>query len=102
MEDIHLAFTRFKIEFPDVFAKYEALGKEIHENSGPLPEKTRWLLKIVISASSGHRRALETHLAKGREAGLNDDEIAHALLLLIQTQGLPTFMSAYEVLRDLR
>lgn len=101
MQDIHEAFTRFKVEFPEVYAAYQALGKEIHENSGPLPEKTRWLVKIAISAAGGHRKALETHIAKGRASGLTDAEIAHALLLLIQTRGLPTFMSAYEVFRDL-
>ena len=101
MKDVHEAFTRFKAEFPEVYADYETLGKEIHEKSGPLPEKIRWLLKIVISGSSGHKKALETHIYKGRECGLTDDEIAHALLLLIQTEGFPTFMRAYEVFRNI-
>ena len=102
MKDVHESFTRFKAEFPKVYASYEALGKEIHEQSGPLPEKIRWLLKIVISASSGHKKALETHILKGRESGLTDGEIGHALLLLIQTKGFPTFMRAYEVFRDIK
>jgi 4-carboxymuconolactone decarboxylase len=102
MKDVHEAFTRFKAEFPNVYANYEALGKEIHEKSGPLPEKIRWLLKIVISASSGHKKALETHILKGRESGLTDDEIGHALLLLIQTEGFPRFMRAYEVFRGIK
>ena len=102
MQDIHETFTRFKTEFPKVYAEYEALGKEVHEHSGPLPEKTRWLVKIGISGASRHRKALETHIAKGKEAGLTDGEIAHALLLLIQTQGLPTFMEAFEIFRGIR
>jgi alkylhydroperoxidase/carboxymuconolactone decarboxylase family protein YurZ len=102
MKDLHEALTSFKAEFPQVYADYEALGKEIHEQSGPLPEKIRWLLKIVISGASGHRKALETHIAKGKESGLTDEEIAHALLLLIQTKGFPTFMGAYEVFRGIR
>jgi alkylhydroperoxidase/carboxymuconolactone decarboxylase family protein YurZ len=102
MKDIHEAFTRFKAEFPKVYADYEALGKEIHEKSGPLPEKIRWLLKIVISGSSGHKKALETHISKGRESGLTDEEIGHALLLLIQTKGFPAFMKAYEVFKNIK
>ena len=90
MRDVHEAFTRFKAEFPKMYVDYEALGKDIHQKSGPLPEKIRWLLKSVISGSSGHEKAFETHILKGRESGLTDDEIAHALLLLIQTEGFPT------------
>lgn len=102
MQDIHEALTQFKSEFPQVYEAYEALGKQIHEESGPLPEKVRWLVKIGISGSSGHRKALETHIAKARTAGATEAEIAHALLLLIQTRGLPTFMQAYEVFKGIR
>ena len=97
MEDIHDIFTKFRKDFPRVYSGHEALGKEIHENSGPLPEKIRWLIKIAISGASHHSIALETHIVKGKEAGVTDEEIKHALLLLIQTSGFPTFMEAYSV-----
>jgi alkylhydroperoxidase/carboxymuconolactone decarboxylase family protein YurZ len=101
MEDIHKTFTRFKEEFPEVFARHEALGKEIHEKVGPLGEKSRWLIKIAISAACNHKRALATHIKKAKAAGVSDDEIKHALLLLIPTAGFPAFMKAYAVLDDL-
>jgi len=99
MEDIHEIFTQFKKEFPEIHAKHEALGKEIHENAGPLPERDRWLVKIAISSACGHKRALATHINKARAAGVSDEEIKHALLLLIPTAGFPAFMKAYAVLR---
>ena len=102
MKDVHEVFTTFKTEFPKLYADHEALGKEIHEQSGPLPEKVRWLLKIAISGASGHKKALETHIAKGRQSGLTDAEITHALLLLIQSTGFPTFMGAYEVFKNMK
>jgi 4-carboxymuconolactone decarboxylase len=102
MKDIHEIFSKFKEEFPSVNASYEALGNEIHEKAGPLPEKVRWLLKVVISGASGHRLALETHIVKAQEAGATNEEILHALLLLIQTTGFPTFMEAYSVFKNLR
>jgi len=98
MKDLHPIFTKFKKEFPGIHAKNEALGREIHEASGPLPDKTRWLLKIAISAASQHMIALETHIEKGKEAGLTDKEIGHALLMLIQTVGFPAYMEAYSIL----
>jgi 4-carboxymuconolactone decarboxylase len=102
MKDMHEVFTKFKEEFPSVYASYEALGNAIHENGGPLPEKMRWLLKVAISGASGHRLALETHVVRAREAGATDEEILHALLLLIQTTGFPTFMEAYSVFKNVR
>jgi 4-carboxymuconolactone decarboxylase len=97
MEDLHEIFIKFKKDFPKVYSDHEALGREIHENSGPLTERTRWLIKIAISGASRHTLALETHISRAREAGVTDDEIKHALLLLIQTTGFPTFMEAYSV-----
>ena len=101
MKELHEIFQKFKEDFPRVYSGHEELGIEIHEKSGPLPEKTRWLLKIAISGASRHLSALETHIAKGKEAGLTDDEIKHTLLLLMQTTGLPTFMEAYTVFKKM-
>jgi AhpD family alkylhydroperoxidase len=101
MEDVHRVFTQFREEFPDVFAHYEKLGSEIHEKSGPLPEKTRWLIKIALSAADRHGRALKTHLMKAKEAGVKDEEIKHALLLMIATNGFPAFMEAYAVVKGI-
>lgn len=95
VKDIHQLFTDFKAEFPDIHEKNEALGQFIHESAGPLDVKTRWLIKIGISGAAGHLRALVTHVNAAREAGATEEEIAHALLLLIPTCGFPTFMAAY-------
>ncbi|MDX2499628.1 MAG: carboxymuconolactone decarboxylase family protein [Deltaproteobacteria bacterium] len=100
MENMHEIYTRFKDEFPEVHARHEALGKEIHENTGPLTEKSRWLIKIAISAACNHKRALATHIKKAQAAGVNDDEIKQTLLLLIPTAGFPMFMKAFSVLNN--
>ncbi len=102
MEDIHKIFSKFKEEFPEIHAKQEALGKEVHEKGGPLDGKSRWLIKIAISAACNHKRALETHIRKARAAGINEDEIKHALLLLIPTAGFPAFMKSYAVLKSIK
>ena len=102
MEDIHKIFSQFKEEFPEIHAKQEALGKEVHEKGGPLDGKSRWLIKIAISAACNHKRALETHIRKARAAGINEDEIKHALLLLIPTAGFPAFMKSYAVLKSIK
>ena len=101
MEDIHEIFTKFKEEFPEIYANHEALGKQIHEKAGPLEEKSRWLIKIAISAACNHKRALATHFRKAKATGVTDEEIKHALLLLIPTAGFPLFMKAYSVLKSM-
>ena len=101
MEDLYEIFTKFKKDFPKVHSDHEALGKEIHENSGPLTEKMCWLIKIAISGASRHEFVLETHIMKAKEAGVTDDEMKHALLLLIQTAGFPTFMEAYSIFKKM-
>lgn len=100
MRDLHRIFTQFKQDFPEVYAKYEELGREVHREAGPLPDRTRWLLKVAISAAAGHQRALETHLERAREAGVTAEEIQQALLLLIPTCGFPAFMEAYSTFRN--
>jgi alkylhydroperoxidase/carboxymuconolactone decarboxylase family protein YurZ len=102
MEDIHKIFTQFKEEFPEIHAKHEALGKEVHEKGGPLTEKNRWLIKIAISGACNHKRALETHIRRAKAAGVDEDEIKHALLLLIPTAGFPAFMKSYTVLKSIK
>ena len=99
MKEIHKIFKEFKKEFPDIYKGHEELGKIIHEESGPLSEKIRWLIKIAVSGASGHVLSLETHILKGKACGLTNDEIKHALLLIIQTTGFPTFMEAYSVFK---
>ncbi len=95
MKDIHDIFKEFKEEFPGVYQKHARLGKEIHMESGPLEDKTRWLIKIAISGASGHHRALKTHIEKAREAGVSEEEIKQVILMLISTCGFPTAMEAY-------
>ena len=102
MEDLHEILTIFKEDFPRVYGQHEALGREIHEISGPLSEKIRWLMKVAISGACHHAIALETHILKAREAGATEDEIKHTLLMLIQTAGFPTFMEAYSVYKKIR
>ncbi len=102
MKDLHRIYTAFKRDFPEINAAHEALGEKIHKESGPLPEKVRWLIKIAISGASGHHLALETHIKKAREIGATEEEIKHALLLLIQTVGFPAFMETYQAYKNLK
>lgn len=102
MKDVHEIYTVFRSEYPGLNEKIQESGRALHLEGGPLDERSRCLLKVAISAASGHHRALETHLAAAREAGVSEDEIVHALLLLVPTCGFPSFMEAFSVLKGER
>ena len=81
MEDYYPVFAQFKADYPEVYEKNEALGEYIHQHGGPLDDKTRWLIKLGISAATHRENAVGTHVAKAREAGASEKEILHALFL---------------------
>lgn len=95
MKEVPGLYADFRARFPEIVEKNEALGHFIHEQGGPLDEKTRALIKLGITAASHHQTALSTQVERAREAGATEDEIVHALLLVIPTCGFPTFMEAY-------
>jgi 4-carboxymuconolactone decarboxylase len=95
MRDVPKPYAKFGAQFPEILAKNEELGTYIHENGGPLDEKTRWLVKLGISAAARHQTGVATHTKRARQAGATEAEILHALMLVIPTCGFPTFMEAY-------
>jgi len=93
--DVNEIYTIFKSEYPELNERIEASGRALHVDGGPLDERIRSLLKVTMVAATRYQRALETHLVAARESGVSEEELAHALLLLIPTCGFPTFMEAY-------
>ena len=100
MQDIPKPYAQFKARFPEILQRNEELGQFIHEQGGPLDDKTRWLIKLGISAASRHQTGVATHAKRAREAGATEEEINHALLLVIPTCGFPTFMEAYNQVKE--
>jgi 4-carboxymuconolactone decarboxylase len=85
---------------PEVYEAYSQFGKAIHDQGGPLDEKTRWLIKVAVSATQGLGKAQLTHMIKAREAGCSSEEIEHTILLVAPTAGFPRMMEAMERFRD--
>lgn len=100
MEKIQKNLQYFQEHYPDIYSAYEAYGKLIHEGGGPLDEKTRWLIKVSISATEGAPYALKTHIKKALHGGCSQEEIRHALLLLAPSVGFPKMMEALLVFRE--
>jgi AhpD family alkylhydroperoxidase len=90
----------FKEKHPDVFEAYQNFGSSLHESGGPLDEKTRWLVKIAVSAASQFEYALQTHIERALQAGCTPEEIEHTILLTAPSAGFPRMMSALMIFRE--
>lgn len=84
----------------DIYDAYENYGKMVHENGGPLDEKTRWLIKIALSTDCQNEYSLRTHILKALKCGCTKDEIEHSILLVAPTSGFPKMMHGLLVFRD--
>ncbi len=95
----HLGY--FVGKHKDIYEAYANYGKLIHEVGGPLDEKTRALIKVAVSATSGHSFALGTHIKKALKASCTPDEIEHVLLLTAPSVGFPNMMESLLVFREI-
>jgi len=85
---------------PEIYEAYTQFGRAVHEQGGPLDERTRWLIKVATSSALGYPKAQLTHMIKALEAGCTPEELEHAILLLAPTAGFPRMMEAMERLRE--
>ncbi|WMJ76127.1 MULTISPECIES: carboxymuconolactone decarboxylase family protein [unclassified Sedimentibacter] len=84
----------------EIYEAYEKFGKLIHEKGGPLEEKTRWLIKVSLSAECQNEYSLRTHILKALNSGCRENEIEHAILLVAPTCGFPKMMRAMLTFRQ--
>jgi 4-carboxymuconolactone decarboxylase len=101
MDLIESNLKYFMEQHESIYSAYEEYGRLIHEEGGPLDEKTRWLIKIALSTESQYEYALRTHILKGIKSGCTLQEIKHAILLVAPTAGFPKTMSGLLVFRQL-
>jgi len=85
---------------PALYEAYAQFGRAVHEDGGPLDEKTRWLIKVATSSALGYPKAQLTHMIKAMEAGCTPAELEHTILLLAPTAGFPCMMEAMERFRE--
>jgi alkylhydroperoxidase/carboxymuconolactone decarboxylase family protein YurZ len=92
-------YLQFQKRYPKVFQAYDALGAATAE-AGPLPEKTRALLKLAIAAGAQMEGAVHSHTRRALEAGCSAEEIYHLVLLGTTTLGFPTMMKTLSWVDD--
>jgi len=82
-----------KSRFPGVMAALENLGGAVRAE-GPLDTKTSHLIQLAAAAVSQSEGGVHSHTRRAMEAGASEDEIYHALILLLSPVGFPKVAAA--------
>ena len=86
----------FEAKFPDVWTQYGTL-REACDRAGPLPPKTRELIKIGIEVARKRHGGLVAHTTRAKRAGATPKEIYHAILLATPLVGMPDLLDAFVI-----
>jgi alkylhydroperoxidase/carboxymuconolactone decarboxylase family protein YurZ len=89
----------FEKKFPTVWQRYRAL-RDACDRSGPLPTKTRELIKIGMEVASKRHGGLIAHINRARKAGSSSAEIYQAILLASPLVGMPNVLEAFVVAKQ--
>ncbi len=99
MSGIPKRYSKFKEDYPEVIAAYEALGDAVH-SAGPLDDKTRALIKLAISTGARLEGAVHSHARKALKTGVTKEEMQQVAILALPTIGLPGMMAAFSWIDD--
>lgn len=92
-------YLKFKADYPEVAAHYEALGKSL-TGLGALDRKTAALVKLALAVARQREGGVHSAARKGLDAGLTAPEMRQAALMAITTIGFSSAMAAYTWIND--
>ncbi|OUS30787.1 alkylhydroperoxidase [Thalassotalea sp. 42_200_T64] len=92
-------YLKIKARYPDFLNAVEILGKTIKQE-GPIDNKTAQLVQLAAAASVRSEGAVHSHTKRAINAGAQDEEIYHTLILLTSTIGFPNVMAALSWAED--
>jgi len=88
-------FKAFVEKFPALGEAHELVARAV-DTAGPLDRKTCELIKIGISIGAGLESAVRSHVRKATSAGATVPDIEQAVLLAMNTCGLPRTVAAWQ------
>ena len=98
-KEVPATFRAFVTKFPELGRAHESVAKAI-EAAGPLDHKACELIKGGISIGAGLESATKSHVRRALEAGAAEAEIEQAILLAMNTCGLPRTVAAWKWARQ--
>lgn len=92
-------FRAFIQKYPELGEAHQNIG-HIVAGLGPLDARTRELIKIGISLGAGLSTATRSHVRRALEEGASIAEVEQAILLAMNTCGLPRTVAAWRWAHD--
>jgi alkylhydroperoxidase/carboxymuconolactone decarboxylase family protein YurZ len=93
MEYLPEAYKGFKKHFPKISETYDKLAISCNE-SGPLDEKTREMVKLGIAIGLESEGAVKSHVRRALAAGTPPEGVRQAALMALTTAGFPACIAA--------
>lgn len=100
MREAPKRFIEFGKKYPKVREAYENLGTQC-QKAGPLNDRERAFAKIGAAVGSSMEGSVHAQVRKALDAGLNPDEIRHAIVLTLTTIGFPKMIAAWTWAEDI-
>lgn len=92
-------FMMFIEKYPELGEAHEAIAKAV-DAAGPLDAKTCSLIKIGLSVGAGLESATKSHVRRAMQHDATKQEIEQAILLAMNTCGLPRTVAAWSWARE--
>ncbi len=86
-------YVRLRERHPAYIAAVEALGDSV-AHAGPLDAKTVQLVQLAAAAAERSEGGVHSHVRRALDAGVQPEEIVHALIALTSTVGFPNVTAA--------
>ena len=87
-------------KFGMVMENHQEFGKTLRQ-AGPIIEKDAHLIQLAAAAATKAEGAVHSHVRRALDAGATQDEIYHAIILLVSTIGFPAVAAALSWARDI-
>jgi 4-carboxymuconolactone decarboxylase len=88
-------FQAFVERFPELGEAHKTIGR-ITDKAGPLDARTCHLIKMGIALGAGLESAFRSHVRRAGEHGASREEIEQAILLAMNTVGLPRAVMGWQ------
>ncbi|MBW2602637.1 MAG: carboxymuconolactone decarboxylase family protein [Deltaproteobacteria bacterium] len=93
-------YTMLGEKHPKFISALEELGKVVKQE-GPLDEKTVHLVQLAGAAAIGSEGAVHSHARRAVKAGVEQEQMHHAIILLTSTIGFPRVAAALSWVQDI-
>ena len=99
-KEIPRLYTMLGEKHPKFIRAVEELGKVVRQE-GPLDEKTAHLVQLAGAAAVGSEGGVHSHARRGVKAGVEPEQMRHAIILLTSTIGFPRVAAALSWVQDI-